>query len=212
MRRCSHFCRCAPATRRPPNLFEHVRIRQCINLLNFDKIEQTVAEICPIFDFSWWRPSAILDLFAVFLGHWGSIFGGHYWCAQFGSNPCSIVLIMWNFEYFAHLAWKCQFTYPKLRFWGMLLLNVEVYQQHPQKSEHQWRMVFRIRLSAAMSTLFLPCYRCNRYTGSVKSVWRKPNISGSRRQTSSSGPVASVRTCGHRCMQCSANLSLTEDV
>ena len=75
-----------------------------------------------------------------------------------------------------------------------------------------WRTVFRIWLSATMSTLFLPCYRCNRYTGSVNSVWRKPSIGGSRRQTSSTGRVASVRTCGHWCMQRSANLSLTEDV
>jgi len=48
----------------------------------FVKVGQTVAEISRFL-------AAILDLFAAFLGHSQSIFGGFYWCAKFGWNPCS---------------------------------------------------------------------------------------------------------------------------
>jgi len=36
---------------------------------NFVPIDHTFAEIWPIFDFKSWRPSAILDLFHVYLDH-----------------------------------------------------------------------------------------------------------------------------------------------
>ena len=52
-------------------------------------IGQTVAEIWPFFDFSRWRPSAILDLFYVCLDHPRSVVVGLYRCAEFGWNrPC----------------------------------------------------------------------------------------------------------------------------
>jgi len=58
-------------------------------VLNFGKIAQTIAAISRFFYFSRWRLSAILDLFAAFLDYPQSIFGGLYWCAKFGWDPCS---------------------------------------------------------------------------------------------------------------------------
>ena len=43
--------------------------------------------------------NAILDVFATFMDHPCSIFGGLYWCAKFGCNPCSSFDNI-NFEYF----------------------------------------------------------------------------------------------------------------
>ena len=42
-----------------------------------------------LFDFSRWRPSAILDLQNAFLDHPRRAFGGLYRCAKFGWNRCS---------------------------------------------------------------------------------------------------------------------------
>jgi len=61
----------------------------CVTTPNFAKIGQTVPEIWPIFDFSIWRPSAILDLFYACWDHPRRVFGGLSDCAQFGCNRCS---------------------------------------------------------------------------------------------------------------------------
>ena len=50
---------------------------------------RTFAEIWPIFDFSRWQPSAILDLFYVYLDHPRRAFVGLCHCAKFGWNHCS---------------------------------------------------------------------------------------------------------------------------
>jgi len=42
---------------------------------NFVKIGQSVARILRFFDFSRWRPSAILDLFGVYLDHLQRVIG-----------------------------------------------------------------------------------------------------------------------------------------
>jgi len=69
-----------------------------------------------IFRFLRCQLSAILDLFATFLDHPRSIFGVLYCCAKFGWNH-SVFSIIWKFEYFTRLAWKCVFTLPKYVFW-----------------------------------------------------------------------------------------------
>jgi len=51
-------------------------------------ISRTFAEIWPIFDFSRWQPSAILDLFYVYLGHSQRALVGLCHCAKFGWNRC----------------------------------------------------------------------------------------------------------------------------
>ena len=61
----------------------------CINVQNFVPICRTFAEIWPIFDFSRWRPSAILDLFYVYLDHPRRAFVGLCHCAKFGRNRFS---------------------------------------------------------------------------------------------------------------------------
>jgi len=53
-----------------------------------------------VFNFSRWRPSAILDLWYACLDHPRSVFGGLCHCAKFGLNRCSSfdnmqVLIFW---------------------------------------------------------------------------------------------------------------------
>jgi len=50
---------------------------------------QFVVELLRFFDFSRWRPSAILDLFRKYSDHQRRVFGGLYHCAKFGYNRCS---------------------------------------------------------------------------------------------------------------------------
>ena len=61
----------------------------CVSLPNFAKIDQTVPEIWPIFDFPKWRPSAILDWFYACWDHLRRVLVGLYDCAKFGCNRCS---------------------------------------------------------------------------------------------------------------------------
>ena len=56
----------------------------CITVKNFIEIGQVVAKKSRFFDFSSWRPSAILDLLNVGLDHPRRVFGGLYQCAKFG--------------------------------------------------------------------------------------------------------------------------------
>jgi len=58
------------------------------------------------FDFSRWRPSAILDLFSTLLDHPRCIFGGLS-AAQNLVGIHAVVSMIWTFEYFVRLAWKC---------------------------------------------------------------------------------------------------------
>ena len=81
----------------------------CINVQNFVPICRTFAEIWLIFDFSRWWPSAILDLFYVYLDH--PRFVGLCHCAKFGRNRFSSfdnmpLLMFCEFK----LAWRCLFT------------------------------------------------------------------------------------------------------
>jgi len=69
-------------------------------------------------DFSRWGPSAILDLFGAYLNHprrelWVSI------TLQNLVMIDAVVLIIWTFQYLAHLAWKCLLAYPKLGYWAI---------------------------------------------------------------------------------------------
>ena len=60
----------------------------CVTVPHFAKIGQTVPEICPIFNFSRWRPSAILDWFYACWDHPRRVLGGLCDCAKFGGNRC----------------------------------------------------------------------------------------------------------------------------
>jgi len=47
---------------------------RCIIVPNFVQIGQTIADIWPFFDISWWQPTAILDLLYACLDHPRSVF------------------------------------------------------------------------------------------------------------------------------------------
>ena len=84
---------------------------------NLAKIGQTVQEILPIFDFSRWRPSAILDWFYACWDHLRRVFGGLCDCAKFGGNRCS------NFDsmqilIFCTLSLKMPIHAPKIWVFG----------------------------------------------------------------------------------------------
>jgi len=55
----------------------------CVIVPNFANIGRTISEI---FDFSRWRPSAILDFFYACWDHPRRVFGGLCDCAKFGCN------------------------------------------------------------------------------------------------------------------------------
>jgi len=61
----------------------------CITVPSFGKISQTVFEIWQFFDFSRWRPSAILNLFGAYLDHPRRTVGGLYHYAKFACDRCS---------------------------------------------------------------------------------------------------------------------------
>jgi len=113
---------------------------------NFAKICRTVPEIWPIFDFSRWRPSAILDLFYACWDHTRRVFGGLYDCAKFGCNRCS------NFDsmqilIFCTLSLKMPIHAPKIGvFGGFYPQKGKQYERDPQKA-HPWaetrRMTYR---------------------------------------------------------------------
>ena len=89
----------------------------CVTAPNFAKIGQTVPEMWPIFDFSRWRPSAILDLFYACWDHARRVLGGLCDCAKFGGNRCR------NFDsmqilIFCTLSLKMPIYPPKLGFLG----------------------------------------------------------------------------------------------
>ena len=75
---------------------------KCVILPNLVEIGQNTAEIWRFFDFSRWRPSAILDLLSYWTTHEGR-FGGLYHCAKFGWNRYSSFDTMRVFD-FASLA------------------------------------------------------------------------------------------------------------
>jgi len=62
---------------------------RCITVSNFVKIGRSVAKILRFFDFSRWRPSAILDLFGAYLDHQQWVFGCLYHSAKFGYDRFS---------------------------------------------------------------------------------------------------------------------------
>jgi len=60
-----------------------------IIVLNVVKIRHLVVETLQFFEFSKWRPSAILDLFEAYLDHPQRVIGGLYHSAKFGYDWCS---------------------------------------------------------------------------------------------------------------------------
>ena len=66
------------------------RASRRISVPNFVKIGQPVAiKILRFFNFSWWRPSAILDSFGAYLDQPQCVLGGLCHSAKFGYDRCS---------------------------------------------------------------------------------------------------------------------------
>ena len=118
----------------------------CVIVPNFAKIGRTVPETLPIFDFSRWRPSAILDWFYTCWDHPRRAFGGLCDCAKFGGNLCSNFDSM-QISIFCTLSLKMPIHAPKIRFFGGFYpQNGKQYVRSPQKA-HPWaetrRMTYR---------------------------------------------------------------------
>jgi len=106
-----------------------------ISLPNFVKIGQSVAKILRFFDFSRWRPSAILDLFGAHLDHPQWVLWGLYHSAKFGYGRYSSFII-WTFQNLARLAGKSLFTPQKLGFWAIwshkwATISIKAKKAHP---------------------------------------------------------------------------------
>ena len=122
---------------------------------NVAKIGRTVPEIWPIFDFSRWRPSAILDWFYVCWDHPQTVFGGLCDCAKFGGNRCS------NFDsmqilIFCTLSLKMPIHAPKLGVFGSFCpQNGEQYEVERDPKRHilgQKHALLRELITGVMST------------------------------------------------------------
>jgi len=72
-----------------------------------------------IFRFSRCRPSAILDLFGAHLDYPRRVLDGLYHCTKFGYDRCSIISIIWTFQYLAYLARKGLSTPKNWGFWSI---------------------------------------------------------------------------------------------
>ena len=126
----------------------------CIIVPNFAKIGQTVPEIWPIFYFSRWRPSAILDWFYACWDHPRRVLGGLCDCAKFGSSRCSNFDSMHNI---LHVNLKMPIHAHKIGvFGGFCPQNGEQYKRDPQKA-HPWaetrRMTYRSSKSVHICAL-----------------------------------------------------------
>ena len=71
--------------------------------VQIDEIVQMIVEISQFFDFSRWRPSAILDVWNAYLDHPQRVLSGIYLCANLAEID-KVVLIIRKFSYFTSLA------------------------------------------------------------------------------------------------------------
>jgi len=98
-----------------------------------------VAEISRFFYFSRWWPSTITDLFAAFLDHPQNIFGGLYWCAEFGWNLCGKFNYM-KFWIFCTFGLKMPFHAPKIMVCGYLTYKMCRYiNRTPKRHMPAWK-------------------------------------------------------------------------
>ena len=81
---------------------------------NFVKIGQLVLKILRFFDFSRWRPSAILDLFTAYLDYPQCVLGGLYHSAKFGHDQSSSFFNNMNISIFGAFGWKMLIHAPKI--------------------------------------------------------------------------------------------------
>ena len=132
----------------------------CVTVPNFAEIGQTV----PIFNFSRWRPSAILDLFYACWDHPRRVLGGLCDCAKFGCNRCS------NFDsmqilIFCTLSLKMPIHAPKIGVFGGFYQYASPYQIS-RRSVEPFRRYGRFSIFFKMAAV--------RHLGFVMRVWGPP--------------------------------------
>jgi len=99
-----------------------------ITMPNFLETGPSIAEILRFFDFSRWRPSAILYLFWAYLDHPQWVLEGFYHSAKFGYDRCSSFYNM-NISIFGTFGWKMPIHAPKIGVLGQFVpLNGLQYQ------------------------------------------------------------------------------------
>jgi len=105
-----------------------------ISMPNFVKIGQSVEKIFRFFDFSRWRPSAIMDSFEAYLDYPQWVLVGLYHSAKFGYDRCSSFYNM-NISIFGTFCWKMPIQAPKIGVFGQFdPLNGLQYQPKPKKA------------------------------------------------------------------------------
>ena len=107
-------------------------------ILNFAKIGRTVSEIWPIFDFSRWRPSAILDWYYACWDHPRRVFGGFCDCAKFGCNRCRNFDSM-QISIFCTLSLKMPIHAPKIWVFGDFTPKMGSSMNETPKRHILWR-------------------------------------------------------------------------
>ena len=108
------------------------RLSRRICMPNFVQISQSTAKILRFFDFSRWRPSAILDSFGAHLNHPQWVLVGHYHSAKFGYDRCSSCYNM-NISIFDAFGWKMPIHAPKIGVFGQFDPQNGVQYQRNQK-------------------------------------------------------------------------------
>ena len=115
----------------------------CVCMPNFGEIAQNAAEIWRFFNFSRWRPSAILDWFYACWEDPQRVLGGFCDYAKFGGNRCR------NFDsmqilIFCTLSLKMHIHALKIKVFERLYpQNGEQYERDPQKA-HPWAETRRL--------------------------------------------------------------------
>jgi len=103
-------------------------------LPDFVTIGQLVAKILRFFDFSRWRPSAILDLFAAHLDNQYRVLGGLYHSAKFDYVRCGSFHYM-NVSIFVTFGWKIPIHTSEIVFFGNLI-PLHWLQYQPKTKRH----------------------------------------------------------------------------
>jgi len=106
----------------------------CICMPNFVEIGQSVAKILSLFNFSRWRPSAILDLFGAYLDNPQWVRVGLYHSAKVGYDRISSFYNI-NISIFDAFGWKMPIHAPKMGASGQFdPLNGVQYQRKTKKA------------------------------------------------------------------------------
>jgi len=129
-----------------------------ISMLNFVKISQSVANILRFFDFLRWRPSAILDLFGVYMDHSQWVTGGLYHSTKFGYDRYSSFYNM-NISIFGTFGWKMPIHTLKIGVFGQFdPLNGLQYEPKQKRHTFAWvRVIWAIKRENVVSGLTCRC-------------------------------------------------------